>query len=123
MYDPKKSSDFKDYVRLAASQYAPERLLEGPLKIELKFYRPIPKALSVKKSLQAEEGKIRPISKPDVDNYVKGVKDALKGVIWQDDSQVVDLIAGKWYSNKPRVEITIVSLEGEYGTIKAGVKK
>lgn len=31
------------------------------------------------------------ITKPDVDNYVKGVKNALKSVIWKDDSQVVDL--------------------------------
>lgn len=113
LYDPKKSSDFKDYVRLAASEHAPEKLLEGPLSIELNFYRPIPKSLSAKKAAQAEAGVIRPVSKPDVDNYVKGVKDALKGIIWKDDSQVTDLVARKWYGERPRVEVTIREAVGK----------
>lgn len=107
MYDPKKSSDFKDYVRLVASQYAPGKLLEGPLVLQLRIYKPIPKSFSKKKTVQAEAGQLRPTNKPDVDNYVKGIKDALKGVIWKDDSQVVDLVAGKYYGERPRVEITI----------------
>lgn len=107
MYDPKKSSDFKDYVRLAASQHAPGKLLEGPLVLQLRIYKPIPKSFSKKKTAQAEAGQLRPTNKPDVDNYVKGIKDALKGVIWKDDSQVVDLVAGKYYGERPRVEITI----------------
>ncbi|MCL4440444.1 MAG: RusA family crossover junction endodeoxyribonuclease [Firmicutes bacterium] len=107
MYDPKKSRDFKDYVKLAASQYAPAKLIEGPVVLQLSIYRPIPKSFSKKKAALAEDGQLRPTSKPDVDNYVKGIKDALKGVIWKDDSQVVDLVAGKYYGERPRVEIII----------------
>lgn len=107
MYDPKKSRDFKDYVKLAASQYAPAKLIEGPVVLQLRIYKPIPKSFSKKKTAQAEAGQLRPTSKPDVDNYVKGIKDALKGVIWKDDSQVVDLVAGKYYGERPRVEVTI----------------
>lgn len=107
MYDPKKSSDYKDYVRLAASQHAPERLLEGPLSLQIRIFRPIPSHISKKKVEQAEAGILRPTTKPDTDNYVKGIKDALKGVIWKDDSQVVDLVASKYYGVRPRVEVTI----------------
>lgn len=107
MYDPKKSSDFKDFVKLVASEHAPEKLIEGPIYLQLFIYRPIPKSLSAKKAALAEAGKIRPTTKPDVDNYVKGIKDALKGVIWKDDSQVTDLKAGKYFGERPRVEILI----------------
>ncbi|WP_338542774.1 RusA family crossover junction endodeoxyribonuclease [Paenibacillus tundrae] len=107
MYDPKKSKDYKDYVRLAAAEHAPGALLEGPLGMVLTVYRSTPKSFSKKKAALAEFGEIRPISKPDVDNYLKGVKDALKGVIWKDDSQVVEVFAQKRYSARPRIEVKI----------------
>lgn len=107
LYDPKKSKDYKDYVRLAAAEHAPAALLEGPLGMVLTVYRSIPKSFSKKKAALAEDGEIRPVSKPDMDNYLKGVKDALKGVIWKDDSQVVEVFAQKRYSARPRIEVKI----------------
>lgn len=107
MYDPKKSREFKQYVRLVASQHAPKELLEGPLKMDVVVYRPSLKSFSNKKKREAEKGIIRPVTRPDVDNYVKGIKDALNKVIWKDDSQVVDLSVSKYYSDKPRVEIKV----------------
>ena len=110
MYDPKKSRDYKDYVRLTASEQAPEKLIEGPIVLEVKVYRPIPKSFSKKKRAEAENGLIRPTTKPESDNYLKGIKDALKSVIWKDDSQVVDFYVSKFYSEKPRVEIKVMEL-------------
>jgi Holliday junction resolvase RusA-like endonuclease len=106
-YDPKKSRDYKDYVRLAASEHAPAKLLDEALALEIKVFRPIPKSFSKKKAADAESGLIRPTTKPDADNYLKGIKDALKNVIWTDDSQIVDVHVSKWYGQRPRVEITI----------------
>ncbi|BBU40714.1 hypothetical protein APP_30060 [Aeribacillus pallidus] len=117
MYDPKKSSDFKNYVRLVASEHRPDKLLEGPISLTVKVYKKSLKSFSKKKIAAAESGQLRPTSKPDVDNYVKGVKDALKNVIWKDDSQVVDLHISKWYSETPRVEITIVPLDEQQQTL------
>jgi Holliday junction resolvase RusA-like endonuclease len=110
MYDPAKSRDYKDYVRLAAAEYAPPSLLAGPLAVMVIAYRSIPKSFSKKKAAAAEAGEIYPTSKPDADNYLKGVKDALKGVMWVDDSQVVDAYARKRYSFRPRIEVTIRQL-------------
>lgn len=112
MYDPKKSRDFKQFVSLIASQNAPASLLEGELALRVKIYRPIPKSFSKKKTALAESGTLRPISKPDVDNYVKGVKDGCNKIIWKDDSQIVDLHVSKFYSNKPRVEVQVTSVAG-----------
>ena len=106
-YDPQKSRDFKDYVRLAASEHAPDQLLDEPLNLEVTFYRPIPKSFSKKKTKEAENGEILPTSKPDIDNYLKGVKDALSGIIWRDDNCITDVLMRKRYSNRPRIEITV----------------
>jgi len=111
MYDPKKSKDFKKYVKLVASQHAPKALLEGPLVMTVNVYKPTLKSFSKKKKTAAEGGDLRPVTKPDVDNYVKGIKDALKSVVWKDDSQVVDLSISKWYSEQPRIEVKVIPLE------------
>lgn len=109
-YDPQKSNDYKDYVKLVASQHAPPAPLDTALMMTVTVYRPIPKNFSKKKVEAAERGEILPTTKPDIDNYVKGIKDALKGIIWADDSLVTDVTAGKRYSVKPRIEITVVEV-------------
>jgi Holliday junction resolvase RusA-like endonuclease len=107
MYDPKASRDYKQYVRLAAAEHKPKVPYEGPLEITVKVFRPIPKSFSQKRAKIAESGGLRPITKPDADNYVKLIKDALKSVIWKDDAQVVDMHVSKFYSDNPRIEVTV----------------
>ncbi|MEC1627549.1 RusA family crossover junction endodeoxyribonuclease [Bacillus mojavensis] len=113
LYDPKKSRDFKQYVKLAASDYRPVKLLEGPLELSVKVYKSTLKSFSKKKTAEAEQGLLRPSKKPDVDNYIKGIKDGLNKVIWHDDSQIVDLHVSKFYSQKPRIEIQVKPLSQE----------
>lgn len=50
-------------------------------------------------------GSHRPVVKPDTDNYIKSTLDGLNGILWEDDNQIVDLVAHKYYSDNPRVEI------------------
>lgn len=111
VYDPEKSRDFKQYIKLVASQNAPNELLEGALYLTVDIYKAIPKKISKSKNKleQALSGALRPTTKPDVDNYVKGIKDALNKVIWKDDSQIVSLTVRKWYSDKPRIEIEVTN--------------
>ncbi|MFS1511864.1 RusA family crossover junction endodeoxyribonuclease [Chengkuizengella sp. SCS-71B] len=107
LYDPDKSKYFKQLVAMKAKQYAPETLLDCPLLLRITFYRSIPKNFTIAKRKQIEDGELRPITKPDIDNYVKAIKDALNKVIWTDDSKVVELHASKFYSEYPRVVIEI----------------
>lgn len=117
-YDPKKSRSYKDYLKLAAAdQMRGTAPLEGALALSVRVYRSMPGTIanSKKKSQLAESGVIRPTTKPDLDNYVKGAKDALKGICWRDDSQVVEYVPpfGKFYSAKPRIEVTVRHLISE----------
>ena len=54
--------------------------------------------------------KIMMDKKPDIDNLIKFVLDALQGQdgYFVDDSQVIRLYAEKIYSDKPRTEIMLV---------------
>lgn len=114
-YDPAKSRDYKQYIRMAATQQVGTTPpLEGALALGMCVYRAIPKSFSKRRREAAERGEVRPITKPDLDNYVKAAKDALKGIVWQDDSQIVAYVEpfGKFYSERPRIEITVTQIEG-----------
>lgn len=107
MYDPAKSKDYKQYVRLVASQHKPEKPLEGEIELVVVIYKQIPKSMPKWQQELARSGKLRPVTKPDCTNYVKGIEDALNGIIYKDDSQIVKLIIEKKYSDNPRAEITV----------------
>ena len=111
-YDPAKSRDYKQYIRLVAREDAPEVPVTGAVQLSLKIYRAIPKSMSKCKREAAIAGRLRPTTKPDVSNILKGVEDALKGLWYADDSQIVGYGAlGKWYDDKPRIEIVMWDLE------------
>ena len=110
-YDPAKSRDYKSYVRLIAAQNAPDSPVEGAIEFSLRIYRAIPKGMPKYKREAAKEGRLRPVTKPDVSNVLKGVEDALKGVWYKDDSQIVGYgVLGKWYDERPRIEIMMREL-------------
>ena len=65
------------------------------------------KSTSKKKMQQMLNGEILPLKKPDMDNIVKVIADALNSVAYQDDSQVVFVKAKKVYSAVEGVDVTI----------------
>ena len=76
----------------------------------LSFYG-IPKSASKKNKEKMKKGLLRPVKKPDMDNVVKIVADALNQVAYRDDTQIVDCQCRKFYSDNPRVEVTIREVE------------
>lgn len=54
---------------------------------------------------------IRPTKKPDMDNIIKIIADALNGIAYYDDSQIVDTAVRKFYSDEPRVVVKISEVE------------
>jgi len=104
-YTPKKSADYEKQIAAACNVEAP---LEGPLSMVIKIYLPIPASWSKKKQQQARDREIFPTSRPDIDNYAKAVLDALNGIAYEDDSQVIDLIVEKRYArDEPGVLVVL----------------
>lgn len=106
-YTPKKTEAYEGSVLGQALQYKPDRPLECPLRVTLRFFFPAPASMPKKLRLLAE-GEILFVSKkPDIDNLIKGILDPLNAVFWTDDKLVVAVIAEKRYSPRPRVEVLI----------------
>ena len=111
-YDPEKSRLYKSLVRDAAAKVMPEVPLDIALHLYVIVYRSIPGSWSDKKQKAAQDGEIRPSKRPDLDNYIKAIMDALTGVIWRDDSQVTSMYAAKCYDVRPRIEVVISECAG-----------
>ena len=81
---------------------------EGPVRLMLEARFSYPKSWSAKRRQTFWR-----TSKPDVDNIAK-LKDALKGIVWVDDAQVVELLARKFYVNeRPGLSIQVGSMDDE----------
>ena len=82
-----------------------------PLKVIINAYYDIPKSASKKKRAQMLDGELRPTKKPDADNIAKIICDALNGIAYRDDAQVVTCIINKRYSEEPSVSVEIEEIE------------
>lgn len=106
IYTPQKT---KDYEREIAMAYKTQcsGMFSGAVEVEIHAYYTIPKSASRKRVLDMVSDIERPTKKPDGDNIAKAVCDALNGIAYKDDSQVVDLTVRKYYSKFPRVQVFI----------------
>jgi Holliday junction resolvase RusA-like endonuclease len=85
--------------------------LGGPLVVWIEAYFPVPQSWSRPKRDAALAGVIRPIGKPDFDNIAKSACDALKGIVWMDDSRIVEAHVTKKYSERPVLKISVEELD------------
>lgn len=109
MFTPAKTVQYESFIALQAQIAMQHRdLVEGPVAVRIFIACQIPESKSKKWKADALAGLILPTTKPDKDNVIKAVFDALNGVVWKDDVQVCDLDSKKRYSAHPRVEVEIV---------------
>lgn len=101
-YTPKKTKDAEESFLTQAFSYAPDKPLDCALKVVMRTYKPKPKSKSKKV--------VHWTTRPDLDNFIK-ILDALNGVFWIDDSQIVRIEASKDYGEPARTEIEIWTLE------------
>ena len=107
VYDPPKVKNFKRILRsLAGDQYARPPLL-GPLSVSLTFYRPVQSSISKAERERRLSNESKPVVKPDTDNYIKATLDALNGVLWHDDAQIVKIIGEKRYGETGKITVSV----------------
>lgn len=78
-----------------------------PTLLTITAYCPVPDSWPAWKRAEALDGRIRPTTKPDLDNVEKAIADALNGVVWQDDARVCSVRKRKLYGERPRIEIEV----------------
>ena len=114
-YTPEETVSYENRIILSFRQAlngGKTPFWEKPVTVYIIAHHAIPKSFSKKKHAQALDGNIRPQTKPDIDNVVKVVCDALNSVAYHDDTQVIRVVAEKVYSDEPKLVIEINEFSG-----------
>lgn len=86
-------------------------MIVTPIKFKCDIYVNISSGMNKVEKLLAELGFIRPINRPDWDNFGKTYSDMVQEQLVLDDSLIIEGTVRKFYSCKPRVEITLEYME------------
>ena len=100
VYTPDSAESWKQAVRQQATANAPESLVAQSIRVELDFFLPRPKAHYKRDGSLKADRAIWHTSKPDLDNLIKAVTDAITDTqrVWLDDSQICQISATKSYA-------------------------
>ena len=109
-YTPTKTKNYETLVRTSyRTQCKNEIPLAGAISAEIVAYFPIPKSAKKAEREEMQAGTRKPTTKPDMDNIIKAILDALNGYAYKDDAAVVKVIAEKRYSTTPRVTVKLTN--------------
>ena len=115
-YTPAKSAEYERKVAILAKKAMLEqgfKMTDQAVKILIDFTLPRPQyhyKTSKGKTIDSVKEQYKfalHTVKPDIDNLIKSVKDALNKVVWNDDSQVIQIEAYKDYGVNPECEIKV----------------
>ena len=111
-YTDAKTVGYEDQVRIYARQAMGN---SEPLKTALEAFiyvrLPVPQSYSKKRTEACLSGLERPCKKPDLDNIVKSYMDGMNGIVYVDDSQVVEIHTTKVYAETAGVDVLIKEKE------------
>jgi Holliday junction resolvase RusA-like endonuclease len=107
-YTPTKTRDYETLIAEAARQaMGSSEPLKTPVAAYIYITVPIPQSYSKKRSTACLDGLERPCKKPDADNILKAYFDAMNGIVYEDDSQIVNIYATKRYGAVGMVEVLV----------------
>ena len=113
-YTPKSTRDYeKEVAQCVSDAMTLQSVLEpftGALRVRIAAFFPIPKSASKAIREAMENATIPMVGRKDVDNVAKAILDAMNGIAYNDDGQVVDLHVTKAYSVLARVEISVTEI-------------
>lgn len=113
-YTPQDTQAYEARVRQQAKLVMAGRFPSAaPVEVMMEMRMQIPVSWSKKKQIAAAAGQVRATNKSDIDNLAKIHMDAMNGIVWVDDSQVVVLTVRKLYAAEPCVIVAVRQVEGD----------
>jgi Holliday junction resolvase RusA-like endonuclease len=107
-YTPEKTRTYETLIKDAAIEaMGSSEPLETPVSLYLYIRVPIPKSCTKKRLEAISNGSEKPTKKPDASNILKSVEDGMNGVVYHDDSQIINIHVSKVYSSLPGVDICV----------------
>lgn len=115
---PQKTRNFEATIKqIFASTYPGFIPLEGPLVLSIEAFLTIASSKSEKKKAAMASGEIIPTKKPDLDNLMKTVADALQTIAYKNDSQIANAHIRKRFSKTPSLVIRLSKIEQGEGKL------
>jgi Holliday junction resolvase RusA-like endonuclease len=111
LYENLIKTEYQRQCGLHKFDTVPDSKLKQPLEMHITAIFEIPKSYTKGKRLAAEHNIIRPTKTPDADNIAKVVCDALNGIAYIDDTQIVYLTIQKLYGGTAKVIVTISDIK------------
>ena len=113
VFTPKKSRDWETHASWCAREIMRGRVpIGGPVTVEIIAVFPVPVSWPKWKQDAAYTDQLHHTTTPDCDNIAKAAKDAMNGIAWVDDAQVVSLQVDKRYGQEPGVYVSITTIDG-----------
>lgn len=107
-YTPESTRQYEELIRACWMEQADGwKVREGGVGMIVTAYFAIPSSANKDRKSGMRSGRILPQVKPDGDNILKAVADALNGYAYTDDKQIVSMSVQKKYADEPRVEVVL----------------
>ena len=110
MYTPKKTTQYEELVRRCFAESG-GKMFSGPVRLSLSMYFAMPQSWSKKKLREMAYTGCE--KKPDIDNVIKIIGDALNGVAYKDDSSIVSVAATKQWAAEGCVMVGLESASNQ----------
>lgn len=107
-YDPSRMN--RKQIQWQVQPHAPKELLQGPIEMHLTFYLPIPKQIRGIERQAMNNNVAKHYKRPDIDNLAYVVTNALKGIVYKDDSQICVMRLEKMYGEQPKTVIKVMEV-------------
>ena len=108
VYTPTNTKDYEylveQYFMLKYPKFKP---LEGRISVNIIATFNIPKSTKKQEINKMLENSISPTKKPDIDNIVKIILDAMNKFAFKDDTQITKLSIEKIYGAEEKISISI----------------
>jgi Holliday junction resolvase RusA-like endonuclease len=112
MYTPEATATYENLVKVKAQEaMAGKELTDEAVACRIEIVVIPPASWSMKRQTLALHGEEHPTTKPDIDNVVKGIFDAMNNIVWKDDKQVCQLSVSKHYGITPQVKVIVAKIE------------
>lgn len=109
-FTPQRTRDFEKELRAEWTAAGNTETMTGTVALQCEFRFACPVSWSMRRTRAALQGKEFP-GKPDIDNLVKAVMDALNGLAWVDDKQVAYISAVKMYAQEDGLTVRVDGIQ------------
>lgn len=111
-YTPQRTREYEQRIRAAWREAGGVRFGAAPVSVEVHAYFEPPKSAGKRRRDEMLRYGL-PCRKPDADNILKAVCDALNGLCYDDDAQVVLAAVSKKWGIVPGIVVTVTEAEAQ----------